>query len=91
MSDQICKILKQTFTVFHLEIRDESHKHYGHKGALETGGGHFYLLLVSDNFLNKPRVERHRMIYQALSPVKDKIHALGIQAYTVREYENSGA
>lgn len=91
MTDQIETILRQTFLVTHLEIQDESYKHSGHTGAVESGGGHYYLLLVSDSFLNKTRVERHRMIYQALSPIKDRIHALGIKAYTVDEFERSGA
>ena len=69
-----------------LEVFDDSHEHAGHAGALESGGGHFQVFIVSDSFDGKNKVARHRMIYQAVSDLMPgKIHALAIQAYTPAE------
>ena len=48
------------------------------KGTMD----HFKLKVVSDAFVGKPIMDRHRMIYQALDePMKDgRIHALEITA-----------
>lgn len=63
-----------------LEITDESHKHVGHEGA-KSGGGHFTVRIVSDDFEGKRLLERHRMVYQALgAAMQSDIHALSIQA-----------
>lgn len=73
-----------------LEIYDDSHEHAGHAGARESGGGHFQVYLVSDQFEGKNQVARHRLIYQAVSDLMPgKIHALAIQAYTSSEFAAS--
>ena len=59
-----------------MQIVDESHKHVGHAGASQ--GGHFQVIIVSKAFEGKKLLESHRMVYQALEPVKPSIHALGI-------------
>lgn len=73
-----------------LEIYDDSHEHAGHAGAKESGGGHFQVLLVSDQFEGKNQVARHRLVYRAVSDLMPgKIHALAIRAYTLSELEGS--
>ncbi len=68
-----------------VEIVDDSHKHAGHVGA-RGGGGHYHLLIVSNQFDGKPTVSRHRMIYTALGEMmKHDIHALAIVAHTPEE------
>lgn len=84
--EQILNLLRETFQLDHLEIKDDSHKHAGHAGAREHGGGHFSILIVSDDFKGKTLVQRHRMIYKSLDQIKEKIHALAIQAKTIQEY-----
>jgi BolA protein len=68
-----------------LQITDESHLHAGHAGA-RSGGGHYVLDIVSDEFDGKATMARHRMIYSALAEMmKQDIHALTIHAYTPEE------
>lgn len=68
-----------------LEIRDDSMLHEGHAGA-DTGGGHFTVKIVSSMFLDKSPIERHRMVYQALTDLMPAhIHALSITAVTPDE------
>lgn len=68
-----------------LEIEDESHLHVGHAGARD-GRGHFRVTVVSEAFEGKPRIRRHRLIYEALGGLMDTdIHALTIQAHAPSE------
>ena len=43
-------------------------------------GGHYQVSIVSNSFEGKTLLESHRMVYQALEPVKSSIHALAIKA-----------
>jgi len=77
--------LEQTLTPVRLDINDDSHLHRGHAGAA-TGGGHFSVLVVSDKFTGLSMVQRHRLVYQALSDLMPaEIHALSIRALTSGE------
>lgn len=68
-----------------LEVSDESHQHVGHPGA-KDGRGHFRVKVVSDAFLGKSRIQRHRLIYQALGQMMETdIHALAIEAVASQE------
>ena len=68
-----------------LEIIDESHLHSGHAGS-KSGKGHFRIRITSDRFLGLPRLQRHRLVYEALGDLMDtEIHALGIEAVGVGE------
>ncbi|MEY4730753.1 MAG: hypothetical protein RL020_1911 [Pseudomonadota bacterium] len=68
-----------------LDITDDSASHAGHAGA-KSGGGHFFLTIVSEQFVGKLTLARHRMIYDALGDMMQReIHALSIKAYTAAE------
>ena len=68
-----------------LDIVDESAKHAGHAGAA-SGGGHFIVNIVSSAFTDKTLIQRHRMVYDAVSDIMhSEIHALSIQASTPGE------
>ncbi|HTY92373.1 MAG TPA: BolA family protein [Steroidobacteraceae bacterium] len=67
-----------------LTIRDDSEAHAGHAGARE--GGHFSVFVVSDRFAGRTRMQRHRLVYDAVSELlRTDIHALRIQARTPQE------
>ena len=84
-SFKIENILHKHFDVFKINIIDESYKHKNHKK--DTSGGHFRLLVVSDDFKEYSLVARHRLIYKALnSMIKKEIHALSIKALSIEEY-----
>jgi BolA protein len=70
----------------HLEIADDSALHAGHAGA-RSGGGHYQLTIVSEQFAGKPTLARHRMIYERLADMMHtEIHALSIKAVTPDEF-----
>ena len=81
---KIEKKLRTYFNVHDLNIIDESHKHVNHKK--DTNGGHFKLLIVSNDFDNISLIKRHQLIYDALSDmIKVEIHAISIKAMTIKE------
>ncbi len=83
--DAIRDILNKALSPDRLEISDESHLHAGHAGA-KSGKGHFAVLIVSDQFAGKSLIQRHRMVYDALSDLLETdIHALSLQAKTPDE------
>ncbi|PCI66133.1 MAG: BolA family transcriptional regulator [Piscirickettsiaceae bacterium] len=68
-----------------IEVLDDSQAHAGHEGA-KSGGGHYYLTIVSDEFDKQSRIKRHQLIYSVLGDMmKHDIHALSIKAYTPEE------
>lgn len=75
----------QTLAPVTLEIIDESHLHAGHAG--NTGGGHFNVLIVSEQFAGLLPLKRHRLVYDAVGDMmQSKIHALSIVAKTPAEF-----
>jgi BolA protein len=75
--------LERAFAPSALEIIDDGARHAGHAAA---GRGHFRVLLVSDAFRGRSRLERHRMVYAALgSLLESSVHALNITARTADE------
>ena len=74
--------LEAAFRPESLLVKDQSHLHAGHAGAAD-GRGHFEVILVSDAFEGKSRLQRHRMVYEAVGKMMETdIHALSINAYT---------
>ncbi len=69
-----------------LEIVDESHRHRGHAGWREGGETHFRVEVVSDLFEGRSRVERQRLVYQALAEeLRERVHALQLVTRTPAE------
>jgi BolA protein len=64
-----------------LDVVNESHLHAGHRSSPGTGESHFRVLIVSEAFTGKSRVERHRIVNDLLSnELKNAVHALAIKA-----------
>ncbi len=77
--------LEKNFQPTELLIKDQSQLHAGHEGA-KDGKGHFDVTIVSQAFDGVNRVQRHRMVYDALSKLLETdIHALRIKAFTPAE------
>ncbi len=69
-----------------LELDDDSAEHAGHAGAA-GGGGHFSLLIVSEQFAGLTRLARHRAVLERVGDmIPHPVHALAIRAYTPDEF-----
>jgi BolA protein len=81
MKELIETRLSEALRPSRLEVIDESHLHAGHAGAREGGETHYRLNVVAEAFAGKSRVERHRLVNDALKPAFERgLHALAIRA-----------
>ncbi len=79
--DTITDKLTKSLAPVSLEVIDESHLHEGHSGHRPGGESHFRVKIVSDAFIGKSPVDRHRMINEVLAEeLAGPIHALAIRA-----------
>ena len=80
-SDVITEKLHKAFAPASLRVEDESHRHAGHAGHRPGGETHYRVYIVAEAFRGKSRLERHRMINDALkSELAGGVHALAIHA-----------
>lgn len=69
-----------------LDIINESELHAGHRSSPGTGESHFRILVVSNAFAGKSRVDRHRMVNEILADeLKGRIHALALKTFAPGE------
>ncbi len=84
VTEQLRAALEQALMPRSLEIIDDSARHAGHAGA--RAGGHYRVTLVAEAFRGRSRLERHRLVYDAVAPLMhDGVHALNIVARTPDE------
>jgi BolA protein len=89
-ADLIRSKLTEAFTPESLDVVDESHQHEGHAGHRPGGQSHFRVYIVAQAFAGKSRIERHRMINQALaSELSGGVHALALHAAAPGEGGNT--
>jgi BolA family transcriptional regulator, general stress-responsive regulator len=85
--EKIHMILSEKFSIRYLDVVDDSHKHKGHASAPKEGQSHFQVLIISEDFQEKSRVDRHKAVYEALGNAFDEgVHALSIRAFTPLEW-----
>ncbi|TPG39822.1 BolA family transcriptional regulator [Sphingomonas koreensis] len=64
-----------------LEVINDSHHHAGHMGDDGSGESHFTVVVESPRFAGLSRVQRQRLVNQALADLLvSRIHALAIRA-----------
>ena len=86
MQERITSILTKELTPIYIKVTDFSEKHRGHAGYGEKGESHFDVVIVSDVFVGKSRVERQKLVYALLEEeLKTQIHALTLKTLTTEE------
>jgi BolA protein len=77
LEQQLREVLQPT----QLQVIDESAAHAGHVGANGTGSGtHFRVRIAAPQFAGMARVQRHRLVYDALqNHIAQGLHALAIE------------
>ena len=82
---RIRSLLEAALAPSQLEVGDDSHLHAGHPGAA-SGGGHYRVKIVSEQFEGLRLVMRHRLVYDAVQGMMHSdIHALAITALAPSE------
>ncbi len=81
LSEQIHARLSDRLQPTSLRVIDESAAHAGHVGANDSGQGtHMRVCIASPFFESLSRVQRHRLVYDALQDFIDQgLHALAIE------------
>jgi BolA protein len=78
VKDEIETRLRAAFSVQHLEIVNESHKHAGHSGDDGTGESHFRIMIRAPEFAAMTRIARHRAVQAALGDINTRVHAIAL-------------
>ncbi|KAI0745735.1 bola-like protein [Earliella scabrosa] len=92
VEDSIRNKLTELLRPSQLEITNDSWQHRHHAPMRAAGGGsgetHFTVHVVSDQFQGKSTMQRHRMIYAALSDeFAEGLHALSLKTKTPAEVQ----
>jgi BolA protein len=83
-------LLNAQFAPRSIVVEDQSVLHAGHAGARPGGQTHYRLTLVSEAFAGLSRVERQRLVYQALREEFDTgLHALSLDLKTPSEADKA--
>lgn len=62
-----------------LDVINESEMHAGHRSSPGTGESHFRILVVSEMFSGRSRLERHRLVNDLLKDeIQGGVHALAL-------------
>eukprot|EP00933_Yihiella_yeosuensis_P044989 TRINITY_DN40293_c0_g1_i1.p1 TRINITY_DN40293_c0_g1~~TRINITY_DN40293_c0_g1_i1.p1 ORF type:complete len:442 (-),score=104.85 TRINITY_DN40293_c0_g1_i1:41-1366(-) len=78
---KLCSLLDQNFQLMNLQVIDDSASHAGDAGALEMGltsESHFTVEITAPEFDGLSRVQRQKKVFDALSDVMPKIHAISL-------------
>ncbi len=87
ISNKIEQKLNNDLDLLHFEVKDFTGRHLNHEQ--HDGGFHLEAVIVSEDFINKSLIERHKMIYTALGDLlKHEIHAFSMKTLTPDEWEN---
>ena len=75
--------VREAFSPSYFELTNESSMHNVPPGS----ESHFRLLIVSEGFRGRSRVQRHESVYRVLTEELDgPVHALGLQTFTEDEW-----
>ena len=86
---KIEKIITNFFKPYYISISDVSEQHRGHQNFRDNVESHFEIIIVSEKFYNRNKIDRHRMVNKCLKEefLLD-LHSVIIKTYTIDEYKN---
>ena len=83
---KITNILNKNLDLYRCLVSDVSESHKGHSGYVKGEETHFEIVIISNDFENKNRLERHKMVNNFL---KDEflgsLHSITYNLMTVSE------
>ncbi|WP_298670496.1 BolA family transcriptional regulator [uncultured Sphingomonas sp.] len=81
IATEIAARLTAALAPIRLDVLNESAQHRGHMGDDGSGESHFRVVVESAAFTGQSRVQRQRLVNQALADLlRDHVHALAIRA-----------
>ena len=83
---KITKILNENLDIYKYFILDVSESHKGHSGYIKGEETHFEIIIISNDFENKNRLERHKMVNNYLkNEFEGSLHSITYKLMTVLE------
>ena len=83
---KITDILNKNFDIYKCFVSDVSESHKGHSGYIKGEETHFEIIIISDDFENKNRLERHKLVNNCLkNEFKGSLHSITYKLITVTE------
>ena len=70
IGDKIKQIISDSIDMKHFEVKDFTGRHLNHEQ--HNGGFHLEATIVSDHFVNKSLIDRHKIVYASLENEKDR-------------------
>ena len=84
---KIEKIIINYFEPYFFSVLDVSEQHRGHQNFRDNVESHFEIIIVSKKFVNRNKIDRHRMVNKFLKEeFSSDLHSVIIRAYTIDEY-----
>ena len=79
-------LLREAFAPTRLDVINDSARHHGHAGDDGSGESHFTVVIESEAFAGKSRLDRQRLVNRALGDIPGKrVHALAVRAFAPGE------
>lgn len=79
MINEVKKTLEESLSPSFCEVIDFSHEHHGHGDHVQKAS-HLRIILRSDIFKDKSRVQQHQLVHQLLKPFFTKgLHAIELE------------
>ena len=83
----ITKKIKDNIDPFYFRLINFSEQHSHHATNNRGEYSHIRLVIASDIFDNKSKVNRERLIHKVLTEeLKDHVHALVLKLYSIKEF-----
>ena len=83
---KITNILKENFDIYKYFVSDVSESHKGHSGYIKGEETHFEIIIISNDFKNKNRLERHKMVNNCLkNEFEGSLHSITYKLMSVSE------
>ena len=84
---KIEKMINIRLQPYFFSVKDVSEQHRGHQSFKENVESHFEVIIVSQKFYNKNKIQRHRMVNEGLQKeFLSDLHSVSIKTYTIEEY-----
>ena len=87
---KIDQLIIDYFKPHFFSVSDVSEQHRGHQNFKENVESHFEIIIVSEKFNNRNKIERHRMVNKSLKEeFLSDLHSVTIKTYTIDEFKNT--
>ena len=87
---KITNILNENLDLYKCHVSDVSESHKGHSGYVKGEETHFEIFIISNDFENKNRLERHKMVNNFLkNEFVGSLHSITYKLMTASESKKS--